>query len=253
MITGSTPILASTDILATVAFYKEVIGFPQSWTWGDPPTVAGASWGSVSLMFSLNLDLAARIEGQELWIDVEDVDGLYSRHLEKGAAVVSPIEDKPWNRREYTVRDPSGYLLRFGAPPGYVSKGSGEFPDGMRFVRQVPTLEDHERVTDAAFGTKSQAKAPLERAWGGVVAISPAGEVVGVLRIMFDAPGWFSVWDVAVLPDWQGRRIGSLMMEEALEAVRQESPGAFVYLFTFKGAFYERLGFDKKSLHIRTV
>ena len=35
--------------------------------------------------------------------------------------------------------------------------------------------------------------------------------------------------------------------------VSEESPGAFVYLFTFKHGFYERLGFSKETLSMRKV
>jgi hypothetical protein len=36
-----------------------------------------------------------------------------------GALIIEPIENKPWNVREYTVRDCNGYHLRFGGPTTY--------------------------------------------------------------------------------------------------------------------------------------
>jgi hypothetical protein len=36
------------------------------------------------------------------------------------------------------------------------------------------------------------------------------------------------------------------MLEEALAMIREASPGAIVYLFTYKHGFYERLGFAKE-------
>ena len=48
-----------------------------------------------------------------------DIDALYARHKAAGATIVHPIENKPWGIREYTVRDPSGYHLRFGGPLKY--------------------------------------------------------------------------------------------------------------------------------------
>src|SRR5262249_52318242 len=58
------------------------------------------------------------------------------------------------------------------------------------------------------------------------------------------AAGWFSIWDVAVDPAWQGRRIGSKLMEEAVAFIREAGPGAIGYLFTFKHGFYGPLGFQ---------
>lgn len=85
------------------------------------------------------------------------------------------------------------------------------------------------------------------------MATIPTGEAIGVARIMYDSPGWFSVWDVAVLPEWQGKRIGTAMMEAAMNVVREESPGAFVYLFTYKPGFYGRLGFETEGVTMRKV
>lgn len=252
MLTGSSPILATSDVPATVQFYKEVLGFPSSWMWGDPPVVGGVSWGKVHMMFSQNPDLASRIEGQEQWIDVEDVDALYAQHLKQSAQIISEIENKPWDRREYTVRDPNGYHLRFAGDPSHISKGSGQFPAGVEILRRKPALEEYIKVSDGA-PYKTNAGDIFERTWAGVVAMGLDGEVIGTARIMRDAPGWFSIWDVAVLPAWQGQRIGTAMIKEALDIVREDSPGAFVYLFTFNPKFYERVGFTEQTVTMRKV
>ncbi len=249
MVSGSTAIFAAADIAATVDYYKNVLGFDSSWTWGEPPTFAGVSWGGMNLMFNLQPDLAAKVAGHEHWINADDVDQLYEQHRERGAKIVSPIEDKPWGVREYTVEDPNGYRLRI-AGPLVPTKKSSALPDGVRVERRKPTEEEFAAVTAQAFGSASPSGS-LERTWQGVVALSAEGKAIGVARIMYDAPGWFSVWDVAVLPDWQGRRVGTAVMQEALAAVRQESPGANVYLFTFKHGFYERLGFEKGPVSMR--
>lgn len=253
MILGATPIFATADIEGSIRFYKEVLGFSSSWTWGDPPTFGCASWGSVEIMFNLQPDLAARVEGHQHWIRADEVDELYSRHVERGAKVVSPIEDKPWGVREYVVEDPSGYHLRFAGPLSSQVEKSRPFPEGVTIVRRRPTLEEYQGVVRAAFGHDGDSSDSLERAWTCVLALSPKGDVIGTARVMFDSPGWYSVWDVAVLPEWQGCRIGSALMKEALETVREASPGAFVFLFTFKHEFYERLGFKKETVSMVKV
>jgi ribosomal protein S18 acetylase RimI-like enzyme len=253
MLTGSSPIFVAADVAETIRFYREVLGFPSSWAYGDSPDFGAATWGKVTIMFSLQPEFVGKVEGHGHWLDVEDVNGLYAQHLERGAMIVSPIEDKPWGKREYTVRDINGYHLRFAGDPSYTPKGTGVFPDGVKIVRRMPTTEEHERVAGSEFYKDGVPTGVLERTWKGVVATDASGEVIGTVRIMYDAPGWFSIWDVAVLPDWQGKRIGTAMMEAALEIVRDESPGAFVYLFTFKHGFYERLGFGKETLTMRKV
>jgi len=250
---SSTAIFASSDIEATLAFYKNVLGFDSTWTWGEPPTFGSASRGGVTIMFCLQPELAAQVKGHQHWIKVDDADALYAQHQERGAKVVSEIDDKPWGAREYIVEDLHGYHLRFAGPPANKPPRSQPFPPEVRIERRMPTLEEFAAVAGAAFGYKNPVREILEGTWAGVVAVSPKGETIGMLRIMRDAEGWFSIWDVAVVPAWQARRIGSRLMEEAIALIRENAPGANVHLFTYQIGFYERLGFSKESVHLRRV
>lgn len=253
MLSGSTAILASPDIDATVKFYTDILGFASSWTWGDPPSFGAASWGKTTIMFALDPLLAGNIEGHQHWIDAEDVDALYDTHLERGVTIVSDIEDKPWGKREYTVRDINGYHLRFTGLPSHTSQVSQTLPPDVRITCQMPAKEEFLQITNRAFDREEASAEVLDRTWRAIVATIPTGEAIGVARIMYDSPGWFSVWDVAVLPEWQGKRIGTAMMEAAMNVVREESPGAFVYLFTYKPGFYGRLGFETEGVTMRKV
>lgn len=255
---SSTAIFATADIVATLAYYKDVLGFDHTWTWGDPPSFAGANCGGVSLMFCLQPELAAHVGGHQHWVKIEDADELYAKHKASGAKIVEEIGDWPWGAREYVVEDINGYRLRFAGPPSSEAPASEPFPADVVIGRDTPTPDEYERVRAAAFGSgdgpfPDAAEELLARTWRFVTARNGSGELIGVLRVVHDAPGWFSVWDVAVDPAFQGRRIGSKMMEEAMAMVREDSPGAFVFLFTFKHGFYEKLGFAKETVSMRKV
>lgn len=204
-------------------------------------------------MFNLQPELAAKVEGHQHWFKVEEVDELYQAHLANGAQIVSEIADQPWGAREYVVRDLNGYHLRFAGSPASHAGPSAALPREVQIVRRLPTLEEYRRVAGAAFAQQNMPGEVLERTWAGVVALSGVGDCIGMARIMYDAPGWFSVWDVAVLPEWQGRRVGERIMKEATALVQEESPGAFVYLFTTKQGFYEKLGFGTETVSMRKV
>lgn len=248
---SSTAIFASSDILATLEYYKSVLGFESSWTWGEPPTFGSASLGGVTIMFNLQIELAKNIRGHEHWIKVDDADALYARHQALGARIVSAIADQPWGAREYVVEDLDGYHLRFAGPPAGRPAKSQPFPDDVKLERRLPTLEEYVDVAGRAFGYKEATPGLMEATWAGVVARSPEGHTIGLLRIVRDAPAWFSIWDVAVVPEWQAQRIGSALMEEALAAIREVAPGANVFLFTYQHAFYARLGFVKETVDMR--
>jgi uncharacterized glyoxalase superfamily protein PhnB len=101
-------------VAATIKFYREKLGFTKDWVWDDPPTYGGVQWADVDLMFHLNPELAKNVEGHQHYFFVKGVDDLYARHQQNGVSIISPLERKPWGQREYTVRDPNGYHLRFG-------------------------------------------------------------------------------------------------------------------------------------------
>ncbi len=251
MVTSASPIFATSDIAATLKFYKEVLAFDSVWTWGEPPTFGGASKGPVSFLFNLQPDLAQKVAGHEHWINVKDLDELYAVHLRRGAKIVCEIGDRPWGFREYVVEDPSGYHLRFAGPLLGKVPTSEPLPAGVTLERRLPSAEEYEAIAGSAFyrtGTDSEF---LDHSWNGVVAVSSAGAAIGMARIVKDAPGWFSVWDVAVLPAWQGKHIGQQMMATVLAMVAEISPGANVFLFTNKHGFYERLGFGVEDVSMR--
>lgn len=251
MVNSLGPILAVADVAATLDYYKNLLGFPNTWAYGDPPGFGGAEWGAATVMFGLNPEGAAHPEGQSIWVNVEVVDEIHAFHSEKGANIVEPIEDKPWGRREYTVNDLNGYRLRFAGIPPSSAPPSDPFPEGVSIHRRLPTLEEYRAIAGKEFYQGEAALEPFSNTWAGVVAEGPDGRAIGTVRIMYDAPGWFSIWDVAVLPEWQGKHIGNEMMKEALQTISAHSPGAWVVLFTYKDGFYEKLGFSKGSVTIR--
>lgn len=113
-IVRSEAIFAVSDVVATINFYREKLGFTEGSCWDDPPTFGFLKWGDIGLMLNLNIELAKHVEGHEHYFFVRGVDELYARHQTNGVQIISPLERKPWGEREYTVRDPNGYHLRFG-------------------------------------------------------------------------------------------------------------------------------------------
>ena len=77
-------------------------------------------------------------------------------------------------------------------------------------------------------------------------------EIVGIARLDGDTACNFYINDVYVLPEYQGKGIGSFMMKKLIQYVKEMCiPGTTVYitLFSSKGKepFYEKLGFERHS------
>lgn len=108
------PVLATTDVMKTAAYYRDILGFAID------DTFCAADWAMLwadqcQLFLSLNPTAARTAAGQQVLICVPGVDAFYEKHKANGANIISDIEDKPWGLREYTVEDPNGYHLRFEA------------------------------------------------------------------------------------------------------------------------------------------
>jgi GNAT superfamily N-acetyltransferase/uncharacterized glyoxalase superfamily protein PhnB len=254
----SEAILAVSDVGATIRHYRDVLGFADQWTWGDPPDFGGVRWGKVGVMFSLQPDLATRVEGHQHSIFVEGIDALYERHRRHGARIVSPLEAKPWGLREYTVRDINGYYLRFGEggsdrrPPGHELR-----PVSVAIVERKPTVEEYLILIDAvgwsALVDREVAPMALANALHGVVAVE-GDRVVGTGLVVGDGATFFYLKDIMVLPECQGRGIGTAVVEALMGQIRRTAPSrALVALFTGRSlaGFYERFGFlgPDDSLH----
>jgi catechol 2,3-dioxygenase-like lactoylglutathione lyase family enzyme len=112
---SAVPVIATADVLATVRYFEQTLGFKQQWLWGYPPIYAGVRAGRALLYIILDPVLASTIKERRLspdiflWID--DIDAVYSQHLAANAEITEDLTTRPWGVRQYVVRDPNGYLL----------------------------------------------------------------------------------------------------------------------------------------------
>lgn len=252
MLRRSVPIFAVRDVKETIAFYKDVLGFEDHWYWGDPITFGGANWGDVSVMFCQQPEVATHIEGHQHHYWSDDFESLHARHAAAGAVIVSPIGNKPWGIREYTVRDPNGYHLRFSGPQAFTKPDHARatLPDFVRIDVRTPTEAEYRDLHAAVhWPAPDEIVPPLNQNLFSVVATDTRnGKVVGMLRVMRDARSWFSIWDVIVHPSMQAQQIGTSMLKAATTRLRQIQPnGGHAHLFTHQDAFYEKNGFSKDT------
>jgi GNAT superfamily N-acetyltransferase/uncharacterized glyoxalase superfamily protein PhnB len=252
MLKKSQPIFAVRNVKETVAFYRDILGFQNEWFWGEPVSFAGIGWGDVHVMFNQQPEL--NVEGHEHHYWADEIDALYDQHQRKGAPIISPIGNKPWHIREYTVRDPNGYHLRFSGPLSYERPATASecMPDYIDIVERRPTFEEFLAIQQAVgWGKSYESYEIVKAAFTTFLAIDHRRRrPVGMTRVMLDSLGWYSIWDVAVLPEYQSQKIGSAMIEAAVKRLRDVSPGAFVYLFTMKPEFYAKLGFRQDGCSI---
>ncbi len=107
----SDPVLASLDILKTVAFYEDKLGFKRSWC---DPGYGIVYRDEISIHFWACKDKIFP-ENTSCYVYVDNVDELYEEFQKAG--VVHPngaIGDKDWGLREFSILDLDGNLIRIG-------------------------------------------------------------------------------------------------------------------------------------------
>jgi GNAT superfamily N-acetyltransferase len=247
-IRNSEPIFPVADVVAAVRYYRDVLGFEKDWVWGEPPDFGGVRWGKVGAMFALQSGPDSKVHGQWHSFFVEGIDALYSLHRRNGASIYSPLEAKPWGLREYTVRDLNGHYLRFGQRGSDRSAGQEPASDVV-VVERLPTPEEHQRLVQAVGWAQGdqvdRSRVTLSGARFGVVAVN--GEhAVGTGIVLGDGTTFAYLKDIVVHPEWQGRGIGTRIVEGLLAIIRRSRPdGMLVTLFTAQhlAEFYEQFGF----------
>jgi GNAT superfamily N-acetyltransferase len=247
---SSEPIFPVTDVVATVSYYRAVLGFAHQWLWGDPPDFGGVRWGRIGVMFAQQSGPDAKVGGQWHAFFVEGIDALYQLHKRNAATICSPLEAKPWGLREYTVCDLNGHYLRFVQRGSDGSATAGRDPaNRVVIVERLPTPEEYQRLVEAV-GWSSNA--PPDRGGRvlagvrkGVVALD-GDQVVGTGLEMGDGASLAYLRDIIVVPAWQGRGVGTRIVQALLDIIRRtDHDGMLVTLFTGQhlAEFYENLGF----------
>ena len=117
-----TPFVPVSDITQSIAFFEEALGFSCTFRASDPDyAFLRRDHVAVRLIAADDeLNLTGERAQQLIYIDVDDIDGLYS-DLKAGldrlpAGRVRPPFDQAYGQRELHVRDPDVTLILFGQP-----------------------------------------------------------------------------------------------------------------------------------------
>ena len=110
---GAQPVLPVPDVAATVAYYRDVLGFRDTSIWGSPPTHGTAARNRAGLQFVVAPAGSAPGAGWA-YVFLTDVDALCAEYRTRGVEVVQDPGDRAWGMREFTIRDLNGNRICFG-------------------------------------------------------------------------------------------------------------------------------------------
>jgi uncharacterized glyoxalase superfamily protein PhnB len=116
------PMIYTTNLDESIQFYRDILGFEIEEYYPDKENTSwvcvriGDDYLGIGKAFS---DIHHKLHprgvdgsGVQFYIRVEDVDEAYERYRRK-VDIIDDIEDKPWGDREFTFKDPNGYLISF--------------------------------------------------------------------------------------------------------------------------------------------
>jgi uncharacterized glyoxalase superfamily protein PhnB len=120
MIRQIAPQFFTSDLPATLAYYREKLGFDCAGTWQDPPVYAIVKRDEHRIHFRCADPPTAnpeKYDGELLdaYVFVDDADMLYAEYAARGVEFPRPLDNTPWHTREFIVKDCDGRLLAFGA------------------------------------------------------------------------------------------------------------------------------------------
>jgi catechol 2,3-dioxygenase-like lactoylglutathione lyase family enzyme len=99
------------NVLASVRFYEDKLGFKTGFTWGEPVTMAGVNIGQQQIFLHQG---TPNPKGIGVSFLVGNADELYEFHRAGGVEVLEPIDDREYGIRDYRIKDIDGYNLSFG-------------------------------------------------------------------------------------------------------------------------------------------
>ncbi len=100
-----------------IAFYEERLGFTTDFVYADFYASVSRDAATLHLKCApkLEAERAHRKSGEHLdaFFEVAGVRELHDELAGRGAAILKPLETRPWGALDFYVKDPEGYILCF--------------------------------------------------------------------------------------------------------------------------------------------
>ena len=103
------PDIKSKHLDESRAFYVDFLGLQVAMDMGSIVTFVSPSNPTAQL--SVMLDDGAATLLPDVSVEVEDVDEVHARAVERRLEIVYPLTDEPWGVRRFFVVDPNGTIL----------------------------------------------------------------------------------------------------------------------------------------------
>jgi uncharacterized glyoxalase superfamily protein PhnB len=119
-ITGIAPQFLVDDLDRAIAYYQDRLGFALDFEYQSFYASVSRDGFAIHLKHAPKLaaERAHRKENEHIdaYVRVSNIRGLFSEVQRRGAAVITPLEQRPWACLDFYVEDRDGYILCFSEP-----------------------------------------------------------------------------------------------------------------------------------------
>ena len=119
-----TPMITATDLQASLAWYRDVLGFTlaEEYKNGDQLMGVRLMAGHVQVMltqddFAKGRDRKKGVGLRLFCTTAQDIDQLAAAIQERGGQLAQEPKDQPWGARDFAVVDPDGFILSISTEP----------------------------------------------------------------------------------------------------------------------------------------
>lgn len=121
-IAGIAPQFLVEDLARAIAYYHDRLGFTLDFVYDSFYASVSRDGCKIHLKHGPRLaaEKAFKEEQEHLdaYIAVSGVRDLFCEMQRRGADVIQPLEERPWNCVDFIVQDPDGYILCFSELTG---------------------------------------------------------------------------------------------------------------------------------------
>ena len=107
MVSRAVPNIRSDRPAETREFFVDLLGFEVAMDLGWVVTVASPTNSSAQVTIISNDDPAA----PGISVEVDDVDAVHARAVEKGFEIAYSLRDEDWGVRRFMLREPGGTIV----------------------------------------------------------------------------------------------------------------------------------------------
>ncbi len=109
-------ILPIKDMDTSLHFYRDKLGFTVTFEWNDPPEYVILKKGeSISIHLTRKQDdTLPSSQHSVMYIFVYNPDIIYQECIRHNILITTPIGDRDYHMRDFSIQDPDGYIITFG-------------------------------------------------------------------------------------------------------------------------------------------